>query len=214
MPVRLAVVQDHPLVHAGLRGLLAPYPDRVRLVADDLAQVTASGVDVVLHDPFGGLPGGVSVRRGGPGRTRPRVVVFSWRCEEHLVASALADGADGYLAKSCTAEQLVDAVERVHRGEQVRPGGSGGARDGRAWRGAEHGLSARESAVIALVCRGMSNADIAEHAYLSINTVKTYIRSGYRKIGATTRPQAVIWGLEHGFDTRSPPRGTADAWPG
>lgn len=67
------------------------------------------------------------------------------------------------------------------------------------WLGAEHGLSERESQMIAFVCRGIGNAETAASLHLSINTVKTYIRSGYRKIDVQARPQAVIWGMSHGF---------------
>ena len=69
-----------------------------------------------------------------------------------------------------------------------------------AWPGAEHGLTAREAEVIALITQGLSNQEIAEQTYLSINSVKTYIRTAYRKIDVTRRSQAVAWGLKHGFD--------------
>ncbi len=70
-----------------------------------------------------------------------------------------------------------------------------------AWRGEEHGLSQRESEILTLVVRGLRNDEIAETAYLSINTVKTYVRTLYRKIEATSRSQAVRWGMRHGFDS-------------
>ena len=70
-----------------------------------------------------------------------------------------------------------------------------------AWRGEEHGLSQRESEILTLVVRGLRNDEIAETAYLSINTVKTYVRTLYRKIDATSRSQAVRWGMRHGFDS-------------
>lgn len=61
------------------------------------------------------------------------------------------------------------------------------------------GLTRRESQVISLITRGMSNAEIAEATYLSINSVKTYIRSTYRKIEVSRRAQAVVWGMKNGF---------------
>ncbi|VXB10665.1 response regulator transcription factor [Nocardioides sp. AX2bis] len=199
MPVTVAVVDDHPLVLAGLGTVLAPYADRVRLLAGPLTYAAALGVDVVLHDPYTGPHRGAPDPRRVLGRPRARLVVFSWRSDADLVAQALAAGADGYLVKSCTAAELVDTVERVHAGEVVRPGDRSAAYDALPWPGAAHGLSVRESEVLSLVSRGLSNAEIAAHAFVSINTVKTYIRSAYRKIGATTRPQAVIWALGHGF---------------
>ncbi len=65
--------------------------------------------------------------------------------------------------------------------------------------GHDVGLSPRESSVLALVTRGFSNQEIADQLYLSINSVKTYIRSAYRKVGATSRAQAVAWAIQHGF---------------
>ena len=65
--------------------------------------------------------------------------------------------------------------------------------------GHDVGLSPRESNVLALVTRGFSNQEIADQLYLSINSVKTYIRSAYRKVGVTSRAQAVAWAIQHGF---------------
>ena len=79
------------------------------------------------------------------------------------------------------------------------------------WPGREAGLSPREAEVIALITQGRSNADIASLMYLSINTVKTYIRSAYRKIGVTGRSHALLWGLDHGFQ---PDHHRIDHWRG
>lgn len=67
------------------------------------------------------------------------------------------------------------------------------------WPGREEGLTQREAEVLALIVQGLSNADIAVRAHLSPNSVKTYIRSCYRRIGASSRTQAVLWGIDHGF---------------
>ena len=69
------------------------------------------------------------------------------------------------------------------------------------------GLSKRETQVLAEIAAGRTNSEVAERLFLGINTVKTYIRTAYRKIGVETRSQAVIWALEHGLgddDTGSP----------
>ncbi len=65
--------------------------------------------------------------------------------------------------------------------------------------GHDVGLTPREVDVLALITRGLSNQQIAETTYLSINSVKTYIRTAYRRIGVTSRSQAVVWCLQHGF---------------
>jgi DNA-binding CsgD family transcriptional regulator len=67
------------------------------------------------------------------------------------------------------------------------------------WPGREEGLTPRESEVLALITQGMSNSEILERTRLSINSVKSYIRSCYRKIGVTSRSRAVLWGVDHGF---------------
>ena len=69
----------------------------------------------------------------------------------------------------------------------------------RSPRPAQSPLSARETQVVALIVQGLSNAEIAATAFLSINSVKTYIRTAYRKMGVTRRAQAVGWGMTHGF---------------
>lgn len=73
-------------------------------------------------------------------------------------------------------------------------------------------LTPRESAVLELVCRGLSNEQISRELYVSMNTVKTYTRAAYRKMGVDTRARAVIWGLQHGYGlTPVSPRPTTAA---
>jgi len=83
--------------------------------------------------------------------------------------------------------------------------------NGSDWPGRGEGLTDRESEVLALITQGMSNAEVADLTYLSPNTIKTYIRSIYRKIGASSRTQAVLWGVEHGF---RPDKRRIDHWRG
>jgi len=110
-------------------------------------------------------------------------------------------GVAGYVYKGVSEETLVAALERVHRGERVVVVDSAPDPDQAEgdWPGRRHGLTDREAEILTLICRGMSNNQVAQHLFLSINSVKTYIRSAYRKIGAESRSQAVIWGLGHGF---------------
>jgi DNA-binding NarL/FixJ family response regulator len=112
----------------------------------------------------------------------------------------LQNGAHGYLGKHLPAAELVEALERIAAGEVVvtkelpeetpQPGD---------WPGRGSGLTSRESEIIALITQGLSNQQIADRAFLSINSVKSYIRSSYRKMGVTSRSRAVLWGIEHGF---------------
>jgi len=110
-------------------------------------------------------------------------------------------GVHGYLSKALPARDLVASLERVHAGEIVvsEPPGRARSASGLDWPGRLEGLSDRESEILALITQGKSNADVAALTYLSPNTVKSYIRSVYAKIGVSTRTQAVLWGVDHGF---------------
>lgn len=203
MTLTVAVVNDYPLVVAGLRAVLEPYGARVSVAELDVNLPVLTRVDVVLQDTFGNPLGHSPDPRTLIGQREAKLLVYSWDIQAEQVRSAMAGGVDGYLSKTATAAELVDALERVHRGDRVVPDPEADQLDvapvGR-WPGDEYGLSGRESEVLALICQGLSNLEISQRAYIGINTVKTYIRSAYRKIGATTRPQAVIWALSHGFE--------------
>jgi NarL family two-component system response regulator LiaR len=69
------------------------------------------------------------------------------------------------------------------------------------WPGQVFGLSHRESELLTFITRGLSNEEIAQRSFLSINTVKSYIRNAYRKIGVGSRPQAIVWGYQNGFQS-------------
>jgi DNA-binding NarL/FixJ family response regulator len=214
-PVRVAIANDYEIVVAGMAAVLEPYADRVAVVELAAGLPVVSDVDVVLYDTFAQRQGeAVPVRDLVGGGTR--LVVFSWNGDAALVAASLAAGASGYVSKGSTADELVAALERVHAGEEVVPvamavaegdvvpadpdHGLDQEQDLGRWPGDLQGLSARESEVLALICRGLSNEEITAQAFIGINTVKTHIRSLYRKIGVTRRTQAVLWGHVHGFE--------------
>jgi two-component system, NarL family, response regulator LiaR len=197
--IRLAIVDDYAVVVAGVAALLAE--ERIDVVETGASVPVVTDVDVVLYDTFGQVQGeGVGledlVRDSGA-----KVVVYSWNLQPALIEEALASGACGYLSKVLTGTAIVAALERILDGEVVVWSGDeessvGGAGD---WPGRSAGLSPREAEILALITTGLSNQEIADRAFVTINTVKTFIRSAYRKIGVARRTQAVIWGLENGF---------------
>jgi DNA-binding NarL/FixJ family response regulator len=130
-----------------------------------------------------------------------KVVVYSWNLDPALISAAVANGASAYLSKALPAGQLVAALQAVHRGEEPDdPQGKGAATVvGGDWPGREEGLTQREAEVLALIAQGLSNEEIAGRTLLSINSVKTYIRSCYRRIGVKNRANAILWALDHGF---------------
>ncbi|MCD4534013.1 response regulator transcription factor [Nocardioides sp. cx-169] len=201
-PIRLAIVNDYEIVVHGVAAALAPHRDRVEVVELDSRLPVVSDVDVLLYDTFGQAQGDAvdldQLVAGGSAR----VVIFTWNVQPELIDRALARGAAGYLSKALTAEELVKSIEAVHAGNTVTAGlgTNGDVVDtiGR-WPGVAHGLSAREAEVVALITQGLSNQEIADRCYLSINSVKTYVRTAYRKMEVTRRSQAVLWGIAHGF---------------
>ncbi len=197
--IRLAIVDDYAVVIAGVAKFLAD--ERIDVVETGASLPVITDVDIVLYDTFGQVQGdGIDledfVRDSGA-----KVVIYSWNLQAELIARAIEGGASGYLSKVLTGPEIVAALERIMRGEVVILAGDHetsvlGAGD---WPGRSAGLSPRESEIVALITQGLSNQEIADRAYLSINSVKTYIRSAYRKIGVERRTQAVLWGVSHGF---------------
>ena len=199
-PIRLAIVNDYAVIVAGVAAFLAD--ERIDVVETGALLPVITDVDIVLYDTFGQIQGdGIDledfVRDSGA-----KVVIYSWNLQPELIERAVRGGAWGYLSKVLSGPEIVAALERIMDGEIVVLSGDhetsvDGAGD---WPGRSAGLSPREAEIIALITQGLSNQEIADRAYLSINSVKTYIRSAYRKIGVAKRPQAVLWGVRNGFE--------------
>jgi DNA-binding NarL/FixJ family response regulator len=199
-PLPVAVWSPHPVVQSGLKALLGRHPDRFRIVsfADGPEREEP---DVVLYDVFA-LRGGDDELARLLERTRATVLAVGRELRPDLVSRALAAGVDGFFPLGVDEDGLVEAVEsavssRTHR---VPTRGTPTATPWADERpGAGSGLSARESDVLALIVQGLTNKQIADRLYLSVNSVKTYVRNAYAKVGAANRSQAVGWALRHGF---------------
>jgi len=213
-PITVALVDDYDVVLKGLAHLFDEYSDRVVVAEIDANAAMSDTVDVVLYDSFAQPESDhdeVAELINNP-RAR-RVVVYTWNFHPELIESARRLGVHGYLSKTLTAPQLVAAIEAVHAGEVVvsDQGNRAPSAPGLDWPGRLEGITDRESEILALITQGKSNADVARLTYLSPNTVKSYVRSVYRKIGATSRTQAVLYGVRHGF---SPDTHRIDHWRG
>jgi len=201
-PITVALVDDYDVVLLGLAHMFDGYENRVRVVEIDSRESIEDPVDVVMYDSFAQpesdqdeIDALVSNPRAG------RIVVYTLNFHPSLIASAIDRGVDGYLSKAIPALQLVESIEAIHSGEKVINDATRRAKSAHAldWPGKTHGITDRESEILALITQGKSNADVAKLTYLSPNTVKSYIRSVYRKIGVASRTQAVLWGVAHGF---------------
>jgi NarL family two-component system response regulator LiaR len=208
MPVRIVLVEDHPLVRAGLRTALQSAG--IEVVAEAADGVTAFGViaearpDVAVLDI--GLPG-----RSGIELTRelkrepdpPRVVVLTMYDRDEHVLAALAAGADGYCVKASDPSTVIDAVRTV--------AASGAYFDPRIAHvvlrafsdspspPAPSPLTARETEIVKLIAEGSSNAEIAERIHLALGTVKAHVADVLAKLSAADRAHAAVTAYRRGY---------------
>jgi len=183
-PARVRIVSHQEVLGRGLVAMLDLHPQR-SLVTD------GDDADVVLYDVLGmHVVDGADLARL-VSETAAVILAVSRDLRPDLRARALAAGAHAWISMSVDSDQLIEAVEAAAAGREL---------PGRVDRlGGQTGLTPREVEVLSLIAQGMSNMEVAERLYLSINSVKTYIRSAYAKIGATSRSRAVAWCLQHGF---------------
>jgi DNA-binding NarL/FixJ family response regulator len=213
-PITVALVDDYDVVVVGVAHMLDPYRDRIVIAEIDTNSTLHDPVDIALYDSFAQPESDrseVNVLIKNP--RAHRVVVYTWNFHPDLVNMAREQGVHGYLSKSLPARDLVAALEAVHAGEVVvsDPPGRARSANGLNWPGRGEGLTDRESEILALITQGKNNAEVAALTYLSPNTVKSYIRTIYRKIGVASRTQAVLWGVSRGF---SPDHHRIDHWRG
>lgn len=205
-PVRIALVDDYDVVVYGLAHMLEPFRHRIEIVQLDVNEPVSVDVDIALYDTFAQPESDHrDFRTLLENPHAAKVVVYTWSFDPELIAAARRGGIHGYLAKSLPAGHLVDALEAVHAGQIVvsAPYSRVNSAPGLDWPGRDVGLTDRESEILALITQGHNNAEIAALSYLSPNTVKSYIRAIYRKIGAGSRTQAVLWGVNNGFTPTS-----------
>ncbi len=213
-PVRLLLVDDHQVVLEGLTSMLASQASRVEIVgatteaADALALVAGGDADVVLLDVrlkgASGLDLCLEIVTRHP---RVKVVFFTVYDDEQYIFQALRMGAAGFLLKTTTGPELADHLDRVMEGDvAIDPTLAGRVamtaahlQSGEFWPGARLGLTQRESEVLALMVRGLSNRAIGQKLFIGEDTVKSHARGLYRKLGVQDRAQAIATALREGI---------------
>jgi DNA-binding NarL/FixJ family response regulator len=213
-PVRLVLVDDHEMVIEGLKAMLAGFGSKVRVVGQAVGVERAVSVvdsldpDVVLCDVrmqgSSGLDLCLALRQRNPDR---KVVMLSVYDDEQYLFQALRVGASGYLLKSISSDDLVRQLELVRSGESaIDPGLAARAVDTASrlqrdefWPGARQGLTQRESEILSYMVTGLSNRGIANKLVIGDETVKSHLRSIYRKLGVSDRTSAVATALREGI---------------
>ncbi|MGW7257936.1 response regulator [Streptomyces sp. NPDC054834] len=218
MPVTVLLVDDEPLVRAGLRAVLEAQPDIevVGEAADGAAViplVRQLRPDVVAMDVRMPLLDGIEATRAvlRTVDSPPKILVVTTFENDEYVYEALRAGADGFLLKRARPAEIVHAVRLVAEGESLlfpasvrqlaaRYGGHGDGGDRAARAVMERArLTEREAEVLRLMARGLSNAEIAGRLVVGTETVKSHVSAVLAKLGARDRTQAVIAAYESGF---------------
>jgi DNA-binding NarL/FixJ family response regulator len=204
MSVRVVVIDDHPVVRAGIVGLLAGEDD-LEVVgegsdgADALDLVERLRPDVVLMDlRMPRVDGATATGRLQSAHPEVRVVVLTTYESDADILRAVEAGATGYLLKDTPREDLVEAVRAAARGETVLSP-SVARRLVAQVRGNDQRLTSRELEVLAAVARGGSNAQIGAELFISEATVKTHLLRVFTKLGVDDRTRAVTVAMERGI---------------
>ncbi len=201
--IRIVLVDDHPVVRAGLRALVDGQDDlEVVAEAHDLSSaekaVALDRPDVVLMDlSLGDGPGGAEVTarlRGMP--EPPEVLVLTTYDTEADVLRALDAGARGYLLKDAPPDDLFAGIRATARGETVLAPSVAATLVRRASPSAAAVITEREVEVLELLSRGLGNKEMARELLVSEATVKSHLSHVYTKLGVETRAGAVAAAIE------------------
>jgi DNA-binding NarL/FixJ family response regulator len=203
--IRILLVDDHPVVRMGLRGMLDAEPDltvvgEASSGVEGFDRALALTPDIVLMDLR--MPGGDGVEATGrilsaaPG---VRVMVLTTYESDRDILRAIEAGASGYLLKDASPTELADAVRAAARGETVLAPSVASTLVRQVRSPAPPALSARETEVLRLVASGLTNGEIGKRLFISEATVKTHLLRVFNKLDVADRTAAVTTAMRHGL---------------
>jgi DNA-binding NarL/FixJ family response regulator len=201
-PIRVLVVDDHPLLREGIAALIAAESDMALAGAcssgrEAIQQFGTFRPDVTLMDmqmpEMSGLEAMIAIRGEFP---KARVVVLTTYAGDALIVRALKAGASGYLLKNAVHDELIDAIRSVHAGRRTL---SSEVAIEVATHATDDPLTPAEHAVLHLIAAGNSNKLIADQLQIKEDTVKGRVTSILSKLGANDRTHAVTIGLKRGI---------------
>jgi DNA-binding NarL/FixJ family response regulator len=204
-PIRLLIVDDHPVVRDGLHGMLERQPDFEILGeacdgAVALRMADEMKPDVILMDLRMPVMDGVTATRQIKSRQPGiQVLVLTTYDSDADILPAIEAGATGYLLKDTSREELYRAIRAAAQGEPVLAPSVARRLIGRMRFPVEENLSGRELEVLEFVANGASNSDIANHLHISQATVKSHLIHIFDKLGVSDRTAAVTVALQRGL---------------
>ena len=203
--IRILLVDDHPVVRMGLRGMLDAEPDLTVIGeassgTEGVALALTAQPDIVLMDLR--MPGGDGVEATAEILSRSagiRVMVLTTYESDRDILRAIEAGAAGYLLKDASPSELADAVRAASRGETVLAPSVASTLVRQVRSPAPPALSAREPEVLRLVAAGLTNAEIGKQLFISEATVKTHLLRTFNKLDVADRTAAVTTAMRHGL---------------
>lgn len=204
-PIRVLIVDDHPVVRDGLRGMFSGEPgfEVAGEAADGGEAVTLAESlqpDVILMDLHMPNVDGVSaIRQLAEQGSAARVLVLTTYDQDSYVLPAIEAGATGYLLKDAPREELLRAVRAVAQGETILSPSVAGRLVNQVRNPQQDALSQRELEILTLVAAGTTNREIARELFISEATVKTHLLHIYEKLEVPDRAAAVAEAFKRGL---------------
>ncbi|MEX0311895.1 MAG: response regulator [Tateyamaria sp.] len=202
-PIRVLIVDDHPMVADGIRSVLEDHDGITvvgtlgtgRAVVDQLEQLNPDVILMDLNMPeMGGLTATELVLEKRP---ETRVLILSMHDSPEYISSALSHGAVGYVLKDVPTEEIAEAIETVMTGRQYLCTGAEGAIAPKP-NDAAGALTGREQTILLQLAQGLSNKEVANALDISVRTVETHRKNIKRKLGISSTAGLTRYALEHG----------------
>jgi two-component system NarL family response regulator len=201
--LRIAIVDDHPMVAEGIQSILESYDDvevvgtltNGRAVIDQLETLNPDVILMDLNMPdLGGLSATEIILEMRPGT---RIVILSMHDSPEYISSALNHGAMGYLLKDVPTDEIKLAIDTVMCGERYLCTGAQGSLTPKGG-GVRETLTGREQTILLQLAQGQSNKEVASTLDISVRTVETHRKNIKRKLGISSTAGLTRYALEHG----------------
>jgi DNA-binding NarL/FixJ family response regulator len=203
--IRILMADDHPVVRAGIRGMLETQPDfeviaEAKNGREALDQTSKHTPDVVLLDlRMPEMDGVEAIGKIKENHPDIHILVLTTYDTDADIVRAVEAGATGYLLKDAPREELFRAVRATAKGETVLAPPVAARLMSKVRDKGDTALTAREIDVLMLVARGASNQDVGEKLHVSTATVKSHLLQIYQKLGVSDRTAAVTTAIERGI---------------